>query len=59
MTKTDGYVAVILKFMTCLMRLAYLNACAGDESIAGNVDPSAEYHLIEIDGSSFDVATTI
>jgi heat shock protein HslJ len=49
----------MLKIMRILTPLAFLNACAGDESIAGYVDPSAEYHLVEIDGEAISLWTTI
>ncbi|MFB1024000.1 MAG: META domain-containing protein [Octadecabacter sp.] len=45
--------------MPLLIPLAFLNTCAGDESIAGYVDPSAEYHLVEIDGEAINLRATI
>ena len=59
MGETDAYVAVMLKIMPILMPLAFLNACDGDESIAGYVATSAEYHLVEIDGEAISLQTTI
>jgi heat shock protein HslJ len=49
----------MLKIMPLLIPLAFLNTCAGDESIAGYVDPSAEYHLVEIDGEAINLRATI
>jgi heat shock protein HslJ len=57
--KTDADVADMLKIMPLLIPLAFLNTCAGDESIAGYVDPSAEYHLVEIDGEAINLRATI
>lgn len=45
--------------MPLLIPLAFLNTCAGDESIAGYVDPSAEYHLVKIDGEAINLRATI
>ncbi len=45
--------------MPLLIPLAFLNTCAGDESIAGYIDPSAEYHLVEIDGEAINLRATI
>jgi heat shock protein HslJ len=49
----------MLEIMLLLMPFAFLNTCAGDESIAGYVDPSAEYHLVEIDGEAINLRATI
>jgi heat shock protein HslJ len=55
----DAYFAVMLKILPILIPLTFLNSCVGDESIAGYVDPSAEFILVEIDGEAINLRTTI
>lgn len=45
--------------LIALLSLLFVSACFADESISGFVEPSAEFHLIEIDGVPFDTTATI
>lgn len=49
----------MFKFLLLLPPLALMNGCAADESITGFVDPSAQYHLVEIDGAPLGANATI
>ncbi|SMX39786.1 META domain-containing protein [Octadecabacter ascidiaceicola] len=49
----------MLKLITALLPLLFASACFPDESISGFVEPTAEYHLVEIDGAPFDGTATI
>lgn len=43
-----------------LLILPFLvSACEKDETVSGFVDPDSTYHLVEIDGASFDARATI
>ncbi len=49
----------MFKLLTLIAPFTLINGCATDETIAGFVDPSAEYHLVEIDGAPLGADATI
>ena len=49
----------MFKFITALLPFFLVSACFPDESISGFIEPTAEYHLVEVDGAPFDGTATI
>lgn len=49
----------MLRFLILFIVILGLSACARDESIANFVEPTAKYHLVELDNAPFVARATI
>ena len=49
----------MLRVLSLVLPLSMFSACAADESISKFVDPTAQYHLVELDGEPFTAMATI
>jgi len=49
----------MFRFVIALLPFFLVSACFSDESISGFIEPTAEYHLVEVDGAPFIGTATI